>query len=212
MMKRFQAIVGALVIVAAGPAEPAGAEDVLRWASGTEALTFDPHAVPHTPTMVETSQVYESLVGFNSRYEIEPSLAVAWNLIDPTTWQFDLRQSVRFHDGSPFTAEDVVFSLNRAMSSTSGFKGGDFATITAVEAVDGHTVRIKTTGPNMILPDQLNIISMMSKRWAEEHDALLPAAYGDDVTSYAEKHANGTGPFKLESFAAARWDGNDEEP
>ena len=102
----------------------------------------------------------------------------------------------------PFTAEDVVFSLNRAMSSTSDFKGGDFATITAVEAVDDHTVRIKTAGPNMILPDELNIIPMMSKRWAEEHDALLPAAYGDDVTSYAENHANGTGPFKLVSFAA----------
>jgi peptide/nickel transport system substrate-binding protein len=53
----------------------------------------------------------------------------------------------------------------------------------------------------MILPDQLNIISMMSKRWAEEHDALLPAAYSDDVISYAENHANGTGPFKLESYA-----------
>jgi peptide/nickel transport system substrate-binding protein len=51
----------------------------------------------------------------------------------------------------------------------------------------------------MILPDQLNIISMMSKRWAGEHDALLPAAYGDDMT-YAEIHANGTGPFKLVSF------------
>ena len=175
---------------------------MLRWASATEPLTFDPYAVPHLPTLVETSQVYEALVGFNSRYEIEPSLAVAWHLIDPTTWQFDLRQGVRFHDGSPFTAEDVVFSLNRAMSSTSDFKGGDFATITAVEAVDDHTVRIKTTGPNMILPDQLNIIPMMSKRWAEEHDALLPAAYSDDVTSYAENHANGTGPFKLESFDA----------
>jgi peptide/nickel transport system substrate-binding protein len=199
-MKQFRTTVGATVIaLAAGTATPASAENVLRWASATEALTFDPHAVPHTPTMVETSQVYESLVGFNSRYEIEPSLAVAWHLIGPTTWQFDLRQGVRFHDGSPFTAEDVVFSLNRAMSSTSGFKGGDFATITAVEAVDGHTVRIKTTGPNMILPDQLNIISMMSKRWAEQHDALLPAAYGDDMT-YAEIHANGTGPFKLESF------------
>jgi peptide/nickel transport system substrate-binding protein len=112
-------------------------------------------------------------------------LAVAWHLIDPTTWQFDLRQGVRFHDGTPFTAEDVVFSLNRAMSSTSAFKGGDFATITGVEAVNGHTVRIKTAGPNMILPDQLNIISMMSKRWAGEHDALLPAAYGDDA-AYAE--------------------------
>ena len=96
-MKAFQAIGGAIALVlAAGAATPSGAENVLRWASATEALTFDPHAVPHVPTLVETSQVYESLVGFNSRYEIEPSLAVAWHLIDPTTWQFDLRQGVRF--------------------------------------------------------------------------------------------------------------------
>jgi hypothetical protein len=92
-MQRFQAVFGAtMIVLAAAAAIPARAENVLRWASATEALTFDPHAVPHVPTLVETSQVYESLVGFNSRYEIEPSLAVAWHLIDPTTWQFDLRQ------------------------------------------------------------------------------------------------------------------------
>jgi peptide/nickel transport system substrate-binding protein len=191
-----------MIVLAAGVATPAGAENVLRWASGTGALTFDPHAVAHAPTINANSQVYEALVGFNSRYAIEPSLAVAWHLIDQTTWQFDLRQGVRFHDGSPFTAEDVVFSLNRAMSRTSDFKRSDFATITAIEAVDRHTVRIETAGPNMILPDQLNIIPMMSKRWAEQHDALLPSAYGDNVTSYAENHANGTGPFKLVSFDA----------
>jgi peptide/nickel transport system substrate-binding protein len=111
----------------------ASAENVLRWASATEALTFDPHSVAHIPTSVETSQVYESLVGFNSRYEIEPTLAVAWHLIDPTTWQFDLRQDVRFHDGTPFSAEDVVFSLNRALSNTSDYKE-DVSSIAALEA------------------------------------------------------------------------------
>ena len=97
------------------------------------------------------------LVDFNSRYEIEPSLAVAWKLIAPTTWQFDLRQGVRFHDGTPFTAEDVVFSLNRALSETSDFKEATSPSITASTAVDDHTVRITTAGPDPILPDQLNI-------------------------------------------------------
>jgi peptide/nickel transport system substrate-binding protein len=96
-MKQFQAIAGAMLIaLIAGAARPAGAENVLRWASATEPLTFDPYAVAHLPTLVETSQVYEALVGFNSRYEIEPSLAVAWRLIDPTTWQFDLREGYVF--------------------------------------------------------------------------------------------------------------------
>jgi peptide/nickel transport system substrate-binding protein len=147
MMKRFQAIIGASAIVlAVAAAQAAGAENVVRWASATEALTFDPHAANHNPTIAETQQVYEGLVGFNSRYEIEPSLAVAWKLVDPTTWQFDLRRGVRFHDGTAFTSEEVVFNLNRAMSSTSDFKG-DLPPITAVEAVDDHTVRIKTAAP-----------------------------------------------------------------
>jgi peptide/nickel transport system substrate-binding protein len=105
-MKRFQAIAGVIAIVlAAGASSPAGAQNVLRWASATEALTFDPHSAAHIPTQAETSQVYEPLVDFNSSYEIERSLAVAWKLTSPTTWQFDLRRGVRFHDGTPFTAE-----------------------------------------------------------------------------------------------------------
>jgi peptide/nickel transport system substrate-binding protein len=199
MITQFKAIIGALVIVlAGGEASPAGAENVLRWASATEALTFDPHAANHTPTSVETSQIYEPLVDFNSSYEVEPSLAVAWQLASPTIWQFDLRRGVRFHDGTPFTAEDVVFSLNRAMSSTSDFKS-DLPPIKGVEAVDDHTVRITTAAPDPILPDELSQIFIMSKRWAEQHDALLPAVYSEKVT-YVENHANGTGPFKLVSF------------
>jgi peptide/nickel transport system substrate-binding protein len=84
------------------------------------------------------------------------------------------------------------------LATTSDFKD-DIATVTAVDAVDGHTVRITTATPNPILPDQLGQILMMSKRWAEQHDALLPAVYGEKLT-YAENHANGTGPFKLVSF------------
>jgi peptide/nickel transport system substrate-binding protein len=219
-MRRFQAFVGATMLaVAAGAAGPATAENVLRWASATEALTFDPHAANHTPTVAETSQVYEGLVDFNSSYEIEPSLAVAWKLISPTTWQFDLRQGVRFHDGTPFTSEDVVFSLHRAMADTSDFKG-DLPPITAVEAIDDHTVRITTSAPDPILPDELHSTFMMSKKWAEQHEALLPAVYGEQLT-YAENHANGTGPFKLVSFAPGvgtvmmrnpEWWGLDQNP
>ena len=122
----------------------------------------------------------------------------SWNLIDPTTWQFDLCPGVRFHDGTPFTSEDVVFSMRRATSSTSDFKSA-LSLITAVEAADDLRLRITTADPNLILPDQLNRSSSMSKRWAEQHDALLPVVYGEKVT-YAEHHANGTGPFKLVSF------------
>jgi peptide/nickel transport system substrate-binding protein len=219
-MTRLQVVISVLAIaLVVSAAEPAKAENVLRWASATEALTFDPHSVNHTPTTGANLQVYEPLVDFNSQYEIEASLAIRWKLIDTTTWQFDLRRGVRFHDGTPFTSEDVVFSLRRAMSSTSDFKD-DIAAITAVEAADDHTVRITTAGPNMILPHELCRILIMSRRWAEQHDALLPAAYGENAT-YVEGHANGTGPFKLVSFEPSvgtvmsrnsEWWGLDQNP
>jgi peptide/nickel transport system substrate-binding protein len=165
-MKRFQAIIWAIAInLSAAVAVPAEAEYILRWASATEPLTFDPHAANHTPTIAAASQVYEPLVDFNSSYEIEPALALSWQLISPTTWQFDLRQGVRFHDGTPFTSEDVVFSLSRARSETSDLKD-DASLVTAIEATDDHTVRITTAAPNPILPDELSQIFMMSKRWA----------------------------------------------
>ena len=172
---------------------------MLRWTSATEALTFDPHSVNHFPTIAANLQVYEPLVDFNSSSEIEPALATGWQLIDATIWQFDLRQGVRFHDGTPFTSDDVVFSVKRGTSKTSDFNTA-VSPITAIEAVDDHTVRITTAAPNPILPEQLNSIPIMSRRWAEQHGALLPAVYGETLT-YGENHANGTGPFKLVSFA-----------
>ena len=84
-MKQFQTIIVAAVVLAAVVATPAEAENILRWASATEPLSFDPHAANHTPTVAAVSQVYEGLVDFNSSYEIEPALAVAWQLTSPTT-------------------------------------------------------------------------------------------------------------------------------
>jgi peptide/nickel transport system substrate-binding protein len=195
---RFQTLVGATLVLLAAAGEPVCAENVLRWASATEALTFDPHSANNFPTIAANLQVYEPLVDFNSSSEIEPALAIGWQLIEATVWQFDLRQGVRFHDGTPFTSDDVVFSIERGTSSASDFHTA-VSPITAVEAADDHTVRITTAAPNPILPEQLNSIPIMSKRWAEEHDALLPTAYGGHV-DHAERHANGTGPFELVSF------------
>src|SRR5690242_8074264 len=102
-MGRVWAIILALALAPASSS--AHAENMLRWASTTEALTFDPHAVQHAPTIAENHQVYEGLVDFGPRYEIEPALATAWRLLDPLTWEFELRRGVTFHDGEPFTAK-----------------------------------------------------------------------------------------------------------
>jgi peptide/nickel transport system substrate-binding protein len=129
-----------------------------------------------------------------------PQLAVAWNVVDPTNWEFELRQGVRFHDGTPLTAEDVIFSIERAQADTSDFqhrvKG-----IGAVRATGEHTVRITTLGPDPSLWLNLADIAIMSKAWAQEHHVTRPADFvGTREETYASRHANGTGPFVLESF------------
>src|SRR5215212_8695611 len=146
------------------------AENVLRWAITTEAVTFDPNAAYLAPTIAENHQVYEGLVDLNARYELEPSLATVWRLLDPLTWEFELRRDVTFHDGEPFTPEDVVFSLGRAASGASQFKGF-VQPITSVKAVGDHTVRIRTAAPSPDLPTRLPHVFIMSRRWAERHGA-----------------------------------------
>ncbi len=175
----------------------ARAENVLRWASLSETLTFDPHSAVHSATIAEHRQVYESLVDHDASYRLEPALATSWRLLDPLTWEFALRRGVAFHDGTPFTAQDVVFSLARARASP--FRAL-IPQVASVEAVDDHTVRIGTAAPNPDLPKLLYLPFIMSKLWAERHGAPAHAPFDDAKVTFAERHANGTGPFRLESF------------
>jgi peptide/nickel transport system substrate-binding protein len=194
----IRALLVALALITTTP--PAWAENVLRWASAADALTFDPHAVSHQPTLVENLQVYEPLVDIDPGHRIEPALAMAWRLVAPTVWEFELRQGVRFHDGTPLTAGDVAFSLRRVTSGTGGWAESLWPPLTSVEAVGGHVVRIETAQPSLILPAQLADILIMSRAWAERHGAIDAAPFDDAEVGYVERHANGTGPFQLESF------------
>jgi ABC-type transport system substrate-binding protein len=119
MNRHFVRIAGSALILAFATPVPAAAENVLRWASAGGAGTFDPHSFDEIPTENQQWQIYESLSDNGSNLEIVPQLAIAWKLIDPLTWEFALRKGVLFHDGTPFTAEDVVFSLERARAETS---------------------------------------------------------------------------------------------
>jgi peptide/nickel transport system substrate-binding protein len=186
-----------LVFFAFGLLAPAEAKNVLRWASQGDALSSDPHAVNETPTITANRQVYESLINRAPDQTKEPCLAVSWRLTqDPTIWEFKLREGVTFHEGQPFTADDVVFSFERALSPTSGYKDS-LANVTAVKAIDPHTVQIVTSGPAPLLPDQLTDIFIMSRPWAEQHDVIEPQNFKAKEENYATLHANGTGPFKL---------------
>ena len=80
------------------------------WASSLDALSMDPYSTNNTFTNQFMSNIYEGLVRFNEKVQIEPALAESWSNVSPTVWRFKLRQNVKFHDGKPFTADDVVFS------------------------------------------------------------------------------------------------------
>ncbi len=109
-------------------------------------------------------------------------------------------QGVRFHDGAPFTAEDVLFSLERARAEPSQY-ADYFADISDARAVDPNTIHIATRAPDALLPDQLRKLFIMSKAWAEEHGVSRTADFRRAEETYPTHHANGTGPFILEAFA-----------
>ena len=121
---------------------------MLRWASVDGALTSDPHAYDDGRPGPSSRQVYEPSIGLNSNLDLVPQLAVAWQLVEPTTWEFELRPNVRFHDGTPLTAEDVVFSLARAKTELPLGLGRRIESIAEVRAVDERTVRIETKFPD----------------------------------------------------------------
>jgi peptide/nickel transport system substrate-binding protein len=187
-----------LVFFAFALLAPAEAKNVLRWASQGDALSFDPHAVNETPTVTANRQVYESLIIRAPDQAKEPCLAVSWRLTeDPKTWELTLREGVTFHEGQPFTADDVVFSFERALSPTSNFKD-NLGNVATVKAVDDYTVQIITSGPVPLLPDQLTDIFIMSRAWAEQHGVVEPQNFKAKEENYATLHANGTGPVKTD--------------
>jgi len=190
------ATVLAALLVAAGAAEARA----LKWARSGDALTLDPHAQNEGPTHNLLHQIYEPLILRHRTGELLPTLALSWQIReeDPTLWEFKLRQGVKFHNGSAFNADDVVFSLTRALQPTSDMKGL-LTSIDTVTKKDDYTVLIKTKGPNPLLPSYLTNLYMMDKEWAEANNTVTVQDYKARVDNFAVRNANGTGPYALVS-------------
>ena len=180
-------------LVALMAASPALAENVLRWTSQGDALTMDPHSQNEGPTIAMNGQIYESLVTRDADLTLQPELAESWEA-GADGWTFKLRKGVKFHDGSDFTAEDVAFSFARANHEASDFKE-QAKNVTEVEIIDDYTVKLKTPGPNPILPNQLTSIFMVDKGWAEANNVVNPQDFKAKEETYAVRNTNGTGPF-----------------
>ncbi|MCK0168286.1 ABC transporter substrate-binding protein [Jannaschia sp. S6380] len=172
---------------------PAGAAE-LRYASTSDPTTLDPNAGNSAPTYSLLGNVYEGLVRRGRDMALEPALATEWApLEDGNGWRFTLREGVTFHGGEDFTAEDVVFSYERASSEQSDTASW-FAGVTGVEAVDDYTVEIRTDAPNPIFVDGIANWMMMDSGWAAENDAERPNI---EQGNFATLNTNGTGPYMV---------------
>ena len=125
---------------------------------------------------------------------------MAWRLVEPTVWEFQLRRDVRFHDGTPLTAATLCSASHGPRALLRGELAGRIESIAEARAVDDHTVRIETQFPDPLLWDKVRPIYIMSKRWAKAHDAPVPGDVNAGEENYASRHANGTGPFILKEF------------
>ena len=175
----------------------AGAADArsLKWARSGDALTLDPHAQNEGPTHNLMHQIYEPLLLRDARRQAAAhARAVVEGHVRPDVWEFKLRQGVKFHNGNAFNADDVVFSLERALQPTSDMKGL-LSSIEKVSKVDDYTVHIKTKGPNPLLPNYLTNIFMMDKEWAEANNTITVQDYKEKKDNFAVRNANGTGPY-----------------
>jgi peptide/nickel transport system substrate-binding protein len=171
----------------------------LRIASAFDPATMDPHSLAllyHTRVVF---RIYEGLVGRDEHYRLEPALATEWRHVDPLTWRFKLRPGVKFHDGSPFTADDVVFSIERALAAPSQ-RAFTLTGVTGARRVDPLTVDLLLSAPDAVLPEKLPLVAMMSRRWCVAHGVERAQDYNGRQETYAVRNANGTGPFRLERY------------
>jgi peptide/nickel transport system substrate-binding protein len=192
------ATIAACTTLAGALAAPPAAAKTFRYANQGDALSMDPHSLNESLQLNFTANIYEPLVGRGKKLELIPLLATDWKQTAPTVWRFNLRKGVQFHDGTPFTAADVIFSYERAKADGSDVKTYVGA-IKEVRRVDDHAVDIVTNEPFPILPDVISLWMMMSKKWAEDNRATVPVDKRKGVENTASFKANGTGPFRLRS-------------
>ncbi len=168
----------------------------LRYASQDDPQTLDPHSANLLPTNRVLSQVYEGLVMRDKNFRIVPGLAVSWSQPDAKTWRFKLRPNVKFHEGQTLTADDVVFSVERALHPLSQLKSS-LQGVQSAKKVDNLTVDLIMKEPNPVLLNHLFQFRIASKEWAIKNKSQVPQNYKDREDTYSSRNTNGTGPFKV---------------
>ena len=195
-MKKHLLALGVAISMAFGSA--AVQAKPFTWTASTDSLSMDPYSTNNSFTNSFMNNVYEGLVRFNEKMEIEPALAESWQTTSPTVWRFKLRRNVKFHNGEAMTADDVIFSWQRVQSpgSISKLNLGD---VKDVRKVDAFTVDVETKAPFPLLANELLNLTIMSKAWCEANNAKEASDLKEKKENYANRNTNGTGPFMLKS-------------
>lgn len=151
-----------------------------------ELETLDPHATDRLSNFGIAVNFYEPLVAMDADMGIHPRLAVRWENPDLLTWVFYLQKGVRFHDGKPFSAEDVVHSYERILRDPALDIGVYAVGIAGVRALAPDVVEVKTRRPMSVLLNKLASVLIVPK--------------GAD-SAFLARHVNGTAPYKLVEWA-----------
>ena len=168
----------------------------LRWSSSGDPLTMDPHSQNELMTNIMNAQVYERLLSRDRQLNLTPALATSWQQVSPTLWRFKLRTGVKFHDGTPFNADDVVFSIKRAQAPTSQLNAYALACGEPVK-IDDFTLEFRLKNVNPIFLQHIETLPIMSKAWSEKHKVTRPLDFKNREESHESMNANGTGPYML---------------
>ncbi len=170
----------------------------LHWSTRGDIQTMDPYSQNELLTTNFSQLIYDSLVDRDRDLAIVPGLATSWTIVDETTWRFKLRQGVRFADGAPFTADDAVFSIERAQMPTSQLAQYARA-LGHPRKIDDYTLELKQDKPNPLLLEHLNTIFIMNRAWCVAHHAEKPLDFKANEETFAARNANGTGPYQLKT-------------
>ena len=198
-MKLKLALISAAAMAAMATA-PAVLAKPFKWSSASDIPTLDIHSQNNALGNGVHAAVYDSLVYYNSQtFKPEAQLATSWREMSPTQVRFNLRTGVKFSDGTPFTADDVVYSIGRAMTKTSNY--AVYAQgIDRVVKVNESTVDFIMKGPNPVLLNQLTELRIMSKAWAEKNKSVEPKDIRTKDETFAHRNAMGTGMYMVKEW------------
>ncbi len=161
-----------------------------------DALTLDPASPGNRDTETIIRNMYDGLLTRDAQMHVVPELVDRWRQVDPVTYEFHLRDGVRFHDGTPMTAEDVKFTFDRVLSGKIGGQTNPrkdlLGPLTRIDIVDPHTVRLVLSTPWPLLPAMLPFQEVVSEAFVKR--------VGDAGLVSQE---NGTGPFRLKEWVRA---------